>query len=52
MLELNGLTVETDMLTLLQDLKIDLNAKGIELLHTIKPVNDNIMISCPAHKGG
>ena len=30
MLELNGLTVETDMLTLLQDLKLDLNSKGIE----------------------
>lgn len=52
MLELNGLTVETDMLTLLQDLKLDLNSRGIELLHTIKPVNDNIMISCPSHKGG
>lgn len=52
MFKVNGLTVEVDPLTLVTDLKTDLALKGINLLGSIKPVNDNIMVSCPSHKGG
>lgn len=52
MFTVNGLSVEVDGLTLLTDLQQDLQYNGIQLLHSIKPVNDNIMISCPSHKDG
>lgn len=52
MFTVNGLSVEVDGLTLLTDLQQDLEYNGIQLLHSIKPVNDNIMISCPSHKDG
>lgn len=52
MFTVNGLSVDVDGMTLLTDLQQDLNVNGIQLLHSIKPVNDNIMISCPAHKSG
>lgn len=52
MFKINGLSVDVDGITLLTDLQQDLNMNGIQLLHSIKPVNDNIMISCPSHKSG
>lgn len=52
MFKVNGLSVDVDGITLLTDLQQDLNMNGIQLLHSIKPVNDNIMISCPSHKSG
>jgi hypothetical protein len=52
MFKTNGLCVDVDGLTLLNDLQQDLQLNNIQLLHSIKPVNDNIMISCPSHKDG
>lgn len=52
MFNVNGISVDVDGMTLLTDLQQDLNVNGIQLLHSIKPVNDNIMISCPSHKSG
>lgn len=52
MFKTNGLSVDVDGLTLLNDLQQDLQLNNIQLLHSIKPVNNNIMISCPAHKDG
>lgn len=52
MFEINGLQINIDGLTLIQDLKTTLNQNGIVLLESIKPGIDNIQFSCPSHKGG
>ena len=52
MIEVNGIQLDITYEQLLYDLRDTLSTNGIQLLNTIKPVNDNIMISCPSHKGG
>lgn len=52
MFNVNGLEINVDGMTLLNDLKLSLAQNGINLLHTIKPGINNIQFSCPSHKGG
>ena len=52
MLELEGIEVDASIIDILHLLKEQLNAQGIELLRSIKDAGDNVMISCPYHKGG
>lgn len=52
MFKVNGLEINVDGMTLLNDLKLSLAQNGILLLHTIKPGINNIQFSCPSHKDG
>ena len=52
MIEVNGIQLDISYEQLLYDLRETLSTNGIQLLNTIKTVNDNVMISCPSHKGG
>ena len=52
MIEVNGIQLDITYEQLLYDLRETLSTNGIQLLNTIKTVNDNVMISCPSHKGG
>lgn len=52
MFKTNGLEINVDGMTLLNDLKFSLAQNGINLLSTIKPGINNIQFSCPSHKGG
>ncbi len=49
---INGLEVDVTLHQLLLDLRNSLSQNGIYMLHTIKPVGNNIMVSCPSHKNG
>lgn len=52
MININGLEVDVTLHQLLLDLRNSLSQNGIYMLHTIKPVGNNIMVSCPSHKNG
>lgn len=52
MINISGLEIPVTIEQLLLDLQMSLQVNGISLLHTIKPVGNNIMISCPSHKDG
>lgn len=49
---LNNLTFETDLLSILEELRSQLTANGIQLLGAMRDTPDNIMVSCPYHKDG
>lgn len=51
-MNINGLEVDVTLHQLLLDLRNSLSQNGIYMLHTIKPVGNNIMVSCPSHKNG
>lgn len=54
MLKVSNNLISVSILDLLNALKVDLNSQGIQKLHTIKPLGDNIQVTCPniEHKGG
>jgi DNA primase len=41
-----------NILEVVQVLQREVQRKGIPLLHSVKVVNNNIMITCPYHKNG
>lgn len=49
---INNTTFECDLSMIIDELRSQLNANGIKLLSGIKDTPDNIMVSCPYHKGG
>ena len=49
---LNNLTFETDLMSILDELRSQLSANGIQLLGAMRDTPDNIMVACPYHKGG
>lgn len=51
-MKINNMPFLVDLGTILNELKTQLNLNGIHLLHSIKDAGDNIMVSCPYHKGG
>ena len=51
-MNINGLEVDVTLHQLLLDLRNSLSQNGMYMLHTIKPVGNNIMVSCPSHKNG
>jgi len=49
---INNLTFETDLISVLEELRSQLSANGIQLLGAMRDTPDNIMVSCPYHKDG
>ena len=49
---INNLTFETDLMSILEELRSQLNANGIQLLGAMRDTPDNIMVACPYHKDG
>ena len=49
---INNTTFECDLSMIIDELRSQLNANGIKLLSGIRDTPDNIMVSCPYHKGG
>ena len=49
---INNLTFEIDLMSLLEELRSQLSANGIQLLGAMRDTPDNIMVSCPYHKDG
>lgn len=49
---INDLIFNAELNTMLLDLQMVLRQNGSQLLGTIKDTQDNVMISCPYHKGG
>lgn len=51
-LKVNNKIISTPIIDILQELKRQLNERGIDKLKTIKVDRDDIMITCPIHKDG
>lgn len=49
---INNVPFETDLMSILEELRSQLSANGIQLLHTMRDTPDNIQVCCPYHKGG
>ena len=49
---INNLTFETDLMSILDELRSQLSANGIQLLGAMRDTPDNIMVACPYHKDG
>lgn len=49
---LNNVPFETDLMSILEELKTQLSINGIQLLHTMRDTPDNIQVCCPYHKDG
>ena len=49
---INNHTFETELLSILEELRSQLSANGIKLLGAMRDTPDNIMVSCPYHKDG
>lgn len=49
---INDIVFNADCLTIINELKRHLDANHIPLLSVIRDSNDDVMISCPFHKGG
>ena len=49
---LNNVPFETDLMTILEELRSQLSANGIQLFHSMRDTPDNIQVCCPYHKGG
>ena len=49
---INNVPFETDLLTILEELRSQLTANGITLFHSMRDTPDNIQVCCPYHKGG
>lgn len=49
---INNVPFETDLMSILEELRYQLSANGIKLFHTMRDTPDNIQVCCPYHKGG
>ena len=49
---INNTTFECDLSMIIDELRSQLNTNGIKLLGVVRDTPDNIMVSCPYHKGG
>ena len=49
---INNVPFETDLMSILEELRSQLSANGIQLLSTMRDTPDNIQVCCPYHKGG
>ena len=52
MIETNGLILQCEAIDIMNELKQQLNGKGIMLLKDIKPGNRNVQFTCTQHGGG
>lgn len=51
-MQINGIIFNDDLYTILEELQTQLHINGIDLLNTLRPTGNNIMVNCPYHKGG
>jgi DNA primase len=49
---INNVPFETNLMSILEELRTQLSANGIQLLHSMRDTPDNIQVCCPYHKGG
>lgn len=49
---INNVPFETDLMSILEELRSQLSANGINLFHAMRDTPDNIQVCCPYHKGG
>lgn len=49
---INNVPFETDLMSILEELRTQLSANGIQLFHSMRDTPDNIQVCCPYHKGG
>ena len=49
---INNVPFETDLMSILDELRSQLSANGVSLLHTMRDTPDNIQVCCPYHKDG
>ena len=49
---INNVPFETDLMSILEELRSQLTANGIQLFHSMRDTPDNIQVCCPYHKGG
>ena len=49
---INNVPFETDLMSILNELKAQLSANGIQLFHSMRDTPDNIQVCCPYHKDG
>ena len=49
---INDIQINTTIEEIIQELKSQLSANGIELFNTIKQSGNDVMVACPYHKGG
>ena len=49
---LNNVPFETDLMSILEELRSQLAANGIQLFHSMRDTPDNIQVCCPYHKDG
>ena len=49
---INNIPFETDLMSILEELRSQLSANGINLFHSMRDTPDNIQVCCPYHKGG
>lgn len=52
MFEVNGLMIQAEGIDIVEEVRNQLSANGIQLLHTIRMGNGNVQFSCPSHKNG
>lgn len=52
MLTINNQMLQADEMEVLQELKSQLAANGIDVFHKFVPTTNNIQTTCPFHKGG
>lgn len=49
---INNVPFETDLMSILEELRSQLLANGITLFHSMRDTPDNIQVCCPYHKDG
>lgn len=49
---INNVPFETDLMSILEELRTQLSANGIQLFHSMRDTPDNIQVCCPYHKDG
>lgn len=49
---INNVPFETDLMSILEELRSQLSANGITLFHSMRDTPDNIQVCCPYHKDG
>ena len=49
---INNVPFETDLMSILEELRSQLSANGINLFHSMRDTPDNIQVCCPYHKDG
>lgn len=49
---INNVPFEADLMFILEELRSQLSANGIQLFHSMRDTPDNVQVCCPYHKGG